>query len=144
MSSPVENQRNGYSLVEIMVVMTIIGVLTVISVPSYQRAVEGAKADAAAANLRAVWSAERLYWLDYHAYTSDLTKLRDLGLVDPEIIVAATGYTYTVRSAGSDTFRAAATCATNTLSTGEFTIDETGLIAGTVRTYGGAAFVSGY
>ena len=66
----------GFSLVEVMVVLTVIGVLIALSVPSYQRAVEQARADVAVANLRAIWSAERLFWIEHHPYTADLSALR--------------------------------------------------------------------
>ena len=88
--------RRGFTLTELMVVTTIIGVMAAMAVPSFQRAIEQAQADIAVANLRAIWAAERLYWLeprDYadayptlkNRYTHDLNDLKNLGLLDPEI-----------------------------------------------------------
>ncbi len=79
----------GYTLVEVMVVITVIGILTGLAAPSYWRAVEQSRADIAAANLRAIWVAERLYWLDHHVYAADLATLRTLGLLDPEIAASS-------------------------------------------------------
>ena len=33
----------------------------------------------AAANLRALWAAERVYWLEYHAFTTDYGRPGPLG-----------------------------------------------------------------
>ncbi len=62
-SEPSPRRSRGYSLMEMMLVLTIMGVLIAMCAPTYQQAMEQARADVAAANLRAIWSAERLYWL---------------------------------------------------------------------------------
>ena len=97
--------------------MTIIGILTVIAMPSYQQALEQSQADAAAANLHAIWSAERLYWLDYQTYTTDLTQLQQIGPARSDNHRRSHhGYTYSVIVGEQQYFQAAATCAANTLS----------------------------
>jgi prepilin-type N-terminal cleavage/methylation domain-containing protein len=105
--------RRGFTLTELMVVMTIVGVMAAMSVPSFQRAMTQSRADIAAANLRAIWAAERLFWLENHAYTDKLTQasppgLIEAGLLDPSLPVDAAsanyqrgGYYYTV-VVGSD------------------------------------------
>src|SRR5450830_404694 len=84
----------GFTLTELMVTLTIIAAMTAMSVPSFQRAMEQSRADIAAANLRAIWAAQRLYWLENHAYTSDLTQLQALGLLDPQLPIGASQATY--------------------------------------------------
>jgi prepilin-type N-terminal cleavage/methylation domain-containing protein len=135
---------SGFSLVEVMVVIVIIGILAAISVPAYQRAIEQSRADIAAANLRAIWAAQRLYWIEYHAYAPNLTDLRALGLVDPEIVLSVSGYSYTVTSAGNNNFGAAATRTGATGWAGGYTIDETGTIAGGVQATGLPTIVPGF
>jgi prepilin-type N-terminal cleavage/methylation domain-containing protein len=85
-------RRRGYTLIEVVVVLTIMGVLLTISAPSFHRALEESRADAATAALRSIWSAERLYWLEYRTYTSDMTALAGLGLVDPSLVAGTTFY----------------------------------------------------
>ena len=115
----------GFTLVELMIVLTIMGVLATMCVPAFQRAIEQSRADVAAANLRAIWSAERLYWLECHSYTtaSHLETLRDLGLVDKEIASASGsgGYDYAVT--GTDPFEATATSQQGSIT---IKIDESG------------------
>ncbi len=115
--------RRGFTLTELMVVTTLIGVMAAMSVPSFQRALLQSRADVAVANLRAIWAAERLYWLENHAYTNVLSQttppgLIQSGLLDPNLPLnsaaasyEAGGYYYSV-TLGSDpttTFTATAT-----------------------------------
>jgi prepilin-type N-terminal cleavage/methylation domain-containing protein len=115
----------GFTLVELMVVLTIVAIMATMSVPTFQRAIEQSRADIAGANLRAIWAAERLYWLEYHTYTADnhLETLRDLGVLDKAIVSAsgAAGYIYTVT--GPSPFEATATSESGTIS---IKIDENG------------------
>ena len=127
-----------------MVVLTVIGILISLSVPSYQRAVEQARADLAAGNLRAIWTAERLYWIGHHAYTADLSALRDAGLLDPTVVLSTTGYTYWVSPADNATFTAGATRTGSSRWTGQFTIDQTGLVSGAVTAPGEPKIVPGF
>ena len=62
--------RRAYTLVEMTVVLTIMGVLTSLALPRFSRSLESARADVAGANLRAIWTAERIYWLDNPMYNS--------------------------------------------------------------------------
>ena len=83
-----------------MVVTTIIGVMAAMSVPSFQRAIEQSRADIAVANLRAIWAAERLYWLEYHTYTTSVSTLQSSGSLDNGIpndgVSSMGGYQYSV------------------------------------------------
>jgi prepilin-type N-terminal cleavage/methylation domain-containing protein len=76
--------RGGFSLLEMMVVVVVIGVLVVVAAPSYQRAMDQSRTNIAAANLRAIWAAQRIYWLEYQVYT-DKSTLESAGILDPKI-----------------------------------------------------------
>jgi prepilin-type N-terminal cleavage/methylation domain-containing protein len=91
--------RRGFTLTELMVVTTLIGVMAAMSIPSFQRAMMQSRADVAAANLRAIWAAERLYWLENHAYTDRISQssppgLMQSGLLDPSLPLDASSATY--------------------------------------------------
>ena len=134
----------AFSLIEMMVVLVVIGILVAMAVPTYQRAVEQSHVDIAAANLRAIWAAERLYWLEYHTYTADLTELRNLGVLDSSVVASATGYVYAVPAAETNAFEATATRTGGTAWAGQLTIDQTGAIAGAVSGAGGVEIVAGF
>ncbi len=133
-----------FSLVEVMVVLTVIGVLIAMSVPSYQRAVEQARADVAAANLRAIWTAQRLYWIENRAYTADLSALRAAGLLDAETVLATTGYVYAASAPGDGTFTATATRTGSSQWAGQLTIDQTGTLSGAVSAPGQPQIAPGF
>lgn len=122
--------RRGTSLIELVMVVTIIGILVSLSVPTFHRALEQSRADLAAANLRAIWSAERLYWLDNREFTNDLSALRSLGLLDSSIVDNSHFYVYDISSASADAFAAHATRVANARFNGSFGITDSGTITG--------------
>ncbi len=67
--------RRGNTLVELCVVMLVMSVLAAMGVPRFMRSLEQSKVDVAAANLRAIWTAQRLYWLKHLTYACDLSSL---------------------------------------------------------------------
>ncbi len=122
-----------------MVTVAVIGVLVGMSAPYFGRALEQSRADFAAAHLRAIWAAQRLYWLENHAYTDKLTQasplplgLYQLGLIDPVIVSTTGDYIYAVPSANSSAFQATATRHQRSTWTGSFTIDEDGTTGGSI------------
>jgi Tfp pilus assembly protein PilE len=119
---------------EVVLVMTLLAVLVALSMPSYGRAVEQSRAEIAAANLRAIWSAQRLYWLENRAYA---TTFADLGpLLDPAITSATAPYAYAISAADATTFTATATRRGSTQWSGQLTIDQTGTGAGALQAVG--------
>jgi prepilin-type N-terminal cleavage/methylation domain-containing protein len=128
--------QGGFSLMEVIVVIVIMGILMTISVPTFQRAIEQSKADIAMANLRSVWSAERFYWLDNRSYASELTQLSSLDLVDSALASAASPYTYSINtSPDGSTFEATATRAGGAWQ-GFFQVDQTGMVSGQLTSVG--------
>ena len=136
--------RRGFTLTELMVVTTLIGVMAAMSVPSFQRAVEQSRVDIAVANLRAVWAAERLYWLEHRAYAPDLTSLQAFGLLDPAVVTTTLGYVYAVQAAAENTFTAAATRAGSNAWTGALVVDDSGALSGLVSALGEPMIVPGF
>jgi len=137
-------RRRGISLIEVMLVLTVMGILVTMSAPSFHRSLEQSHADIAGANLRAIWTAQRLYWLENRTYTDDVSELVSLGLLDPTILSATTRYLYTILSAGDSDFCAAATRSGSERWTGQFTIDQDGVTAGAIQAAGETDIVPGF
>ncbi len=57
--------RHGFTLIELMVVVLIIGILAAFAIPQYLRSVETAKADDAVALMNMVATTNRMYALDH-------------------------------------------------------------------------------
>lgn len=136
--------RQGFSLLEVMVVVTIMGVFAAISVPSFRRAVERSHADLAAAHLQTVWAAQRFYRLDHGHYAPDLATLEAAQLVEPTVRMASTPYTYAIVSAEASTFTTSATRAGSNVWSGTLTIDQDGQIVGIISYHGIPTITPGY
>ena len=125
-------RARGLTLLEIMISM---------AVPSFHRTIEQVKADVAVANLRAVWSAQRFYWMDNRGYAASLSQLRDLDLVDSALTSGDGPYSYSV-STTSGGFSASATRSGTSRWSGGFSIDQSGQITGAVRALSEADIVA--
>ncbi|MCA9263816.1 MAG: prepilin-type N-terminal cleavage/methylation domain-containing protein [Planctomycetales bacterium] len=128
--------RRGVSLMEVLVVLTVIGVLISMSAPSFTRSMEQAHVDVAGANLRVIWNAQRLYWLEHRAYADSLTTLVDLGLLDATVETGSSRYQYSIDAADADSFAAVATRINSTRWSGALQIDDTGTVSGTISASG--------
>ena len=133
--------RRGFSLVEVVITMTILAVLISFSAPSVMQSMEQSHADLAGAGLRMVNTAQRFYWLENRTYAPNLQTLIDDDLVDQDLMTTAPRYEFSIVSASATAFQAQArrrlfddfgSPIYNGAWQGTFTIDETGTVAGTV------------
>lgn len=98
----------GFTLVEIMIVIAIIGLLVAIAIPNYVRARANSQANACINNLRQIDSALQQYAIENHkkvgdtvSYPDDLTpyiKLNSASSIPP----CPAGGSYTVASLGGE------------------------------------------
>src|SRR4051812_32226963 len=95
---PVRSARRGFTLVEIMIVVLIIGVLLAIAVPNFVRARNGSQARGCQSNLKHIMSATEQYLMDNQSTTYPA-----LSALSPTYLKSApacpTGGTYTMGSA---------------------------------------------
>ena len=99
------NQK-GFSLVELMIVVAIIGVLAALAVPKFSQFQAKARQAEAKNNLNHIYTLETAYQGDNDKYTATLT---DIGFV----VKGTTRYTYTVAAPTDATFTATATSGTS-------------------------------
>ncbi len=64
--------KSGFSLVELMVVVAIIGILATIAVPNFQRFQARAKQASAKTELTGIYTAQKAFYVEYNSYTPDL------------------------------------------------------------------------
>lgn len=144
-NATVISRHRGTSLLEMMVVVTITGILISFAAPSYRKAVEQSKLDLAATNLRSIWAAERFYYLDQRAYTSNFSVLSGTGVLDSGLINSDPFYSYSlaVNEAGTS-FTATATRVGSSVYTGSLAIDPSGALTGGISGSGGISMTPGY
>ncbi len=71
----VRKARRGFTLIELMVVVIIVGILAAVAVPIYRANIKKAMASEGAALLGAVLTAQKVYYAENNTYTTSKTAL---------------------------------------------------------------------
>jgi type IV pilus assembly protein PilE len=101
---PGRHREGGVSLIELMVVVTLVAILASIAVPSYRRYVMRSQRTDATASLLRLQAAQEKYYLQNNAYAPDVTTLlipatSDQGLYGISIAPGAGNQSYTATAA---------------------------------------------
>ena len=69
------NNQKGFSLVELMVVVAIIGILAVIGIPQYQKFMAKARQAEAKTHLNGIFQGETSYFTEYNSFTVSMKNI---------------------------------------------------------------------
>ena len=96
----IRKRFHGFSLMEVMIVVVIIGILAALAYPTLEKYLKIARQTEAKTNLSAIYTAQKIYFTLHQSYAEDINEL-DLSL-------AQGLYTYTIQEASTSTFKAQA------------------------------------
>lgn len=114
--------KKGFTLVEVLIVVIIIGILASIGIPQFADSIEKAKGVEARAGLGHIQTGEKIYFAEKEYYT---TNLGDLDITLPQVY-----WVFTISAPSSTTFTATATRSGGTRSGQTIVMDQVGTLSG--------------
>jgi prepilin-type N-terminal cleavage/methylation domain-containing protein len=100
------NKFNGFTLVELIVVVTIVGILAAVAIPKFLDATNKAKASEFPTQLAGMYTGEMAYQAERGAYATTLAHLKDSGCID--VPGTSRWFLYRIPRANSTSFIASA------------------------------------
>lgn len=114
--------RKGFTLVEVLIVVIIIGILASIGIPQFAASIEKAKGGEARAGLGHIQTGEKVYYAENEYYTTVKNNL--------DITLTEKFWAFAITTPSSTTYTATATRSGGTSSGQTLTMDQAGTISG--------------
>src|SRR5438105_57731 len=105
--------KNGFSLLELLIVVAIILIIATIAIPSLLRSRQAAQESSAVAQVRTINTAEVTYLSSNGGNYGSVPQLITAGLLDTRFASSVSGYTFTVTASGTDYTATATPTSTN-------------------------------
>lgn len=125
--------RGGFSLFELLLTMTIIAMLSMAAVPSFQDANESARLQRGAAELESLWRAQRIYRLETGRFADTVRELQRADLLPGNSPGTVEGYEFRIRRDALGRERLLARRVDSGVWSGELILDAEGKLRGELR-----------
>ena len=137
-----ENNQKGFSLVELLIVVAVVGIIAAIAIPNLAASRRAANEASAIQSVRVITSAQVSYYnIGFNSYGT-LDTLRTASLLDPALSDATTasraksGYIFGIDNPSPTSYVVGAAPADANVATRNFTSDATGIIFSSAATPG--------
>lgn len=114
--------KKGFTLVEVLIVVIIIGILAAIGIPQFASSIEKAKGGEARAGLGHIQTGEKVFFAENEYYTTTLGSL--------DITLTQRYWSFTISTPSSTSYTATATRSGGTRAGQTITMDDAGTISG--------------
>lgn len=97
--------KNGFTLIELMIVVVVIGILAAIAVPKFQDVAENSRRATCRANMRTIASQQVIYIVKYSTYADNLDDLGLSGVMCPSrqpYTITGTASSYSIHCIAPD------------------------------------------
>jgi type IV pilus assembly protein PilA len=91
------NNKAGFTLIELMIAVAIIGILAAVAVPNFQKFQAKAKQSSAKTELTGIYTAEQAFFSEYTTYHSELSYI---GYIPDATVIPAAGCFTAAEAAG--------------------------------------------
>jgi type II secretion system protein G len=95
---PSTNRRSGFTLVELLIVVVVIGILAAMAIPKFQSTKGKAYLASVKSDLKNLSTAEESFFYDHRSYSTDLDSLKAVsshGVVITVVTATASGWSAT-------------------------------------------------
>lgn len=135
MLSKMRRGQKGFTLIELMIVVVIIGILAALAIPRFMKATTKSKQSEAKQILKQIYVMQRAYRQEYNAYCCNGASMVAGGQIATLGVEAMTGarYTYTITAAANTFTGQAAGNLDDDATVDTWTINENGVLTNTIN-----------